>query len=539
VGGGYAPMRTPTVEELRRTNTKYQDRASSWKLFLSIYKGVDSLLKNGYIPKHEREPQSAYERRIKELYSFGYSKSVVKILTFHLFNKPPIGRQLKALESNKIWEMFFRDSNLQGDHYDLVLRHISLYASILGHMGVLVDKGQGFYQTKKEQKDAKIYPYIASYQPPAILDWEWGINENKRPVLKMVKLLDDDGTYRIWTEQEWGTFIIEKSTTNAGSNTNPNIGVPVVNINGPGPERKVSIGMGMEQVKPVASGINPLKEVPFFWFYNLKTEDNFIGESDIEDIARTDLSVIKNTSQIEEIINFAAFPMMLKPRLPADPSKSQQSVQEDEVSVQIIQEYDPEYPESKPEWMKPEVESAVRAILDTISKKVQEIYRAANIGGITSTEVSTQAKSGVALKTEFQMLNSNLVSKAINLEKAENKILEFFLKWEMLWDELKNEVHFGRSKNFDVQEISVDLANALTAKTVVMSDTFNALLQKQTARQVLPSMSEDEQMVIDKEIEQSIQKKSEVTVTEQMDQEDPETQAIMDKGMGAEQEIEE
>ena len=282
-----------------------------------------------------------------------------------------------------------------------------------------------------------------------------------------------------------------------------------------------------------------MKEVPFFWFYNLKTEDNFIGESDIEDIARTDLSVIKNTSQIEEIINFAAFPMMLKPRLPADPSKSQQSVQEDEVSVQIIQEYDPEYPESKPEWMKPEVESAVRAILDTISKKVQEIYRAANIGGITSTEVSTQAKSGVALKTEFQMLNSNLVSKAINLEKAENKILEFFLKWEMLWDELKNEVHFGRSKNFDVQEISVDLANALTAKTVVMSDTFNALLQKQTARQVLPSMSEDEQMVIDKEIEESIQKKSEVTVTEQMDQEDPETQAIMDKGMGAEQEIEE
>ena len=179
-------------------------------------------------------------------------------------------------------------------------------------------------------------------------------------------------------------------------------------------------------------------------------------------------------------------------------------MQEDEVSVQIIQEYDPDYPESKPEWMKPEVESAVRAILDTISKKVQEIYRAANIGGITSTEVSTQAKSGVALKTEFQMLNSNLVSKAINLEKAENKILEFFLKWENEWESLKNEVHFGRAKNFDVQEIAVDLANALTAKTVVMSSTFNALLQKQTARQVLPSMSEDEQMMVDKEIDDMV-----------------------------------
>ena len=264
-------MNTPTIEELKSTHQKYKDRVTDWKLFLSIYKGIQSIVKNGYVPKHEREPQAAYDRRIKELYSFGYSKSVVKILTFHLFNKPPIGRQLKALEGNDIWEMFFKDANLQGDHYDIVLRHISLYASIMGHMGVLVDKPPGNYTTKQEQKDAKVYPYIAAYQPPAILDWRWGKDNNKRPVLEMVKLLDNDGTYRIWTRKEWATFTIEQAGTS--TNTGPNISVPVVNVNGPAPAQRASIGMGTEKVVKGLEGQNPLNEIPFFWFYNLKTKD--------------------------------------------------------------------------------------------------------------------------------------------------------------------------------------------------------------------------------------------------------------------------
>lgn len=519
-------MKLYTVDELKKVNIKYQDHIDRWKLFIAVYKGINALVKGGYIPKHEREPQASYERRIKELYSFGYSKSVVKILTFHLFNKPPIGRQLKALENDEIWEMFFRDSNLRGDHYDIVIRGISLYASILGHVGVLIDRPSGTYKTKKDQKDSKVYPYIATYQPAAILDWEFGKDENKRPILKMVKLLDDDGTYRIWTREEWATFVIEEQQS---VYSQPNTSVTVVNENGPSPAQRVSIGTGTEKATKTGEGPNPLGEIPFFWFYNLKSDETPIGESDIEDISRIDLSIIKNASQIEEIINFAAFPMMLKPKLPADPTRTDQSIQEDEVSVQSVQEFDPEYPESKPEWMKTEVEPAINAILQTIGKKVEEIYRAANIGGITSTETSRQAKSGIALKTEFQMLNSSLVTKAINLEKAENRILEFFLKWEKVWEKLKNEVHMGRSKNFDTEEIAVDLANALTAKTVVVSRTFNALLQKQTARQVLPSMSEDEQMDVDREIEEGVELMKENPVKE-MDEADEETQNIIDNG---------
>lgn len=518
-------MKNYTVDELRAVNPKYEEHVASWRLFLSVYKGIQTIVKRGYIPKHEREPQTAYDRRVKELYSFGYSKSVVKILTFHLFNKPPSGRQLKALENNELWELFFNDSNLQGDTYDIMIRNVSLYASIFGHMGILVDRAEGKFLNKKEQKDAGVYPYVATYQPNAILDWKWGKDENKRPVLQMVKLLDNDGTYRIWTREEWAVYkIVENGQTNTDSGQ---VGVPIISVDGY-IKGRTSVGVGDEKVEKIGEGRNPLEEVPFFWFYNLKTDEVSIGESDIEDISRIDISIIKNCSQIEEIINFAAFPMMRKPRMPADPSKTQQSMQDDEVSVQIVQEFDPEFPESKPEWMKPEVESAIASVLDTITKKVTEIYRAANIGGITTTETSTQAKSGVALKTEFQMLNSSLVFKSTNLEKAENKILELFLKWENEWEKMKNEVHFGRAKSFNVEDVALDLANALTANTIVMSTTFNSLLQKQSARQVLPSMSEDEQNIIDEEIDANVAL-LDTDPTNTIEDEDEETQEIIDQ----------
>ena len=280
-------------------------------------------------------------------------------------------------------------------------------------------------------------------------------------------------------------------------------------------------------------GANELGRIPFLWLYNQQSNVIGIGESDLNEISRLDISLIKNASQIEEIINFAAFPMMIRPKRDAKPNKVAVENQDDEVSVQSVIEYDPEYPESKPEWLTPEVQSAIDSILKHMEFKVGEIYRAANIGGLAGTQVSTVAKSGVALKSEFQILNSVLVSKSMNLEKAENKILELWLLWENIWDSLGDKVHFGRSKSFNVEDVAADLENALLANTIVMSKTFNGLLQKQTSKQVLPSMSEDEQAIVDTEINAYIEKAPEPGEDIPLDLQglDSETSAIAGAGM--------
>jgi len=530
-------------EEIKSVHLEYRINLALWKLYMAAYKGIDAIVRGNYIPQHEREPDIAYTRRIKDLYSFAYSKSVSGIFTYHLLNKPPQGRKLQKIEKNEFWTMFFKDANLYGDSYDATISSLSLNASIQGHMGILIDKSPVKFKTIKEQKDAKVYPYIAAYHPPAILDWKFEKDEFYRPYLSYLKLLDEDGRYRIWTKDTWAVYEITDSegrpeapnvsivSLSAGSSNSQITGAKAAPGSKPIP---VTIPSSRgEVVEPISQGDNKLGFIPFIWYYNLKTDKQGIGESDLSEIARIDISLVKNASQIEEIINFAAFPMLMKPKRDADPKK-QALEQDDEVSVQSVVEYDPEYPESKPEWLTPEVEKAISSILKTMEHKVGEIYRSANIGGLAGTEVSTQAKSGVALKAEFQILNSILVAKSMNLEKAENKILEYWLKWEEVWDKYKEEVNFGRSKSFNVEDVAADLENALTAKTIVMSKTFNGLLQKQTAKQVLPSMSEDDQNLINQEIDDAVDKMpepGESTTGEIDDEDNPGTRNIIDKGM--------
>ena len=485
------------VEELKQTHELYDNNISIWKRYKAVFEGIETIIKQGYITKHEREPQAAYDRRIEELYGLGYSKSIVKILTFFLFKTPP-QRSLKELDKEEQWNMFFTDSNLMGDDFDTTMMQLAKYASIYGQIGVLLDKSPVKYQTKAQEKENKVYPYVALYHPQAILDWEIAKVINKRPYLAMVKLLNDDGTYLIWTQESWEIWEIEEDED--------------------GNKKDAS----EDDAVLVQEGDNKLGFVPFFWHYNNQTDEQGVGVSDLSDIARIDISIIKNLSQVEEIIDYAAFPMMLKPRRDARPNEVMANPADDEVGVQAVQEFDPEYPETKPEWLKSEVQESVTAVLSLISKKVSEIYRSSNIGGLSATEVQTQAKSGVALQTEFQMLNAELVSKAINLEKTENKILNMWLKWQMIWEQFNEKVHMGRARTYDIENLAVELDNALTAKTLVISQKFDELVQKQISRQILPTISEDDTAQIDQEIENNVQNPMEVDILDNIPEEDEE-----------------
>jgi hypothetical protein len=478
-----SPKRMLTVGDLIATHNLYDENVEEWSMLQAVYDGIRSIIMNGYIKQHEREPDSSFKRRKDELFGLGYSKSIVEIFHFYLFKKPP-KRQIGSLKNERVWDLFSNDSDLYGNNMDSVLMESSLYSAIQGHMGILVDKASTFFNNKLEQYEAKVYPYMAKYFPAAILDWVYERDDNSRPRLAMLKLLDDLGgteQYRIWHLDSWEIWELPKDQN--GNPDKSNTEAEGIFIN---------------------SGENPIGEIPFIWQYNLKSKNIGVGVSDIHEVSRIDLSIIRNLSQIEEIINFAAFPIMRKPMRDISPTDVNNPQQDDEVSVQAIIEYDPESPESKPDWLPSEAAGPIQATLDFIAKKIQEIYRSSNAGGMAATEIQTQAKSGVALKTEFQLLNAKLAGKAMNLDAVEMKAVEYFLKWEDLWEKYKEDYIVERDRTYDVENLAVDLENALTAKTVVISNTFDELLQKQTARQVLPTASEEDLSSIDAEIESAV-----------------------------------
>jgi hypothetical protein len=298
-------------------------------------------------------------------------------------------------------------------------------------------------------------------------------------------LQNDDGRYTMWFRDHFEIWEVSKNEDGSEKGS-------------------------QEKADLIESSSYDLGEIPFFFVVNKKWKKWPIGKSDVSDVARIDVSIIRNLSQGEEIIDYTAFPMMRKPMLEGRPDQQVSKV--DDVGPTAVLEFDPDNPDSKPDWLESKSEGPLKAIIDWIKNKVSEIYRGSNIGGMAATEVQTQAKSGVALQTEFQMLNSALVRKAITLEKLELSIYRIWYKWEYGEIEAKKyheETVVERDRTYDVENLAQDLDNILTAKTIVLSKTFNEAMQMKTARMMLPSWNDSQLSDIDQEIEESVEEKEE------------------------------
>ena len=93
----------------------------------------------------------------------------------------------------------------------------------------------------------------------------------------------------------------------------------------------------------------------------------------------------------------------------------------------------------------------LEAILKTMDSTVKAIDRMAHLGAIRAVE--TRQMSGVAMQSEFLMLDAKLCEKAKNLELAEEQIFRLFSLWQgQAWDgSIKYPMAFHiRDKNLDI-----------------------------------------------------------------------------------------
>jgi len=480
-----------TTSALQETHEIYQEYRGEWTFLQAAYNGAKDLVAFGAIIRHERESEVNYTRRINEAYGFSYSRSIVELFNFYLF-KEIVNRDLGKLAKEELWSLFVKDCNLEADEFDEFLLAAGRAASIQGQCGILVDKPIIETETRADEVSNEIYPYVSLYKSLAILDWKYERDKFNKPKLVYLKLKDDDDLYRVWKLDSWEIWEepdLEKGVSTATyTRTSPSS--PEAQFTG-----KKRTGKG--QAVLVNSGENPLGEIPWIWLYNSKTGERGVGYPDISDIARIDASIMRNLSEIEEVITFGAFPMMVKPST----GQGQSGLQSDQVGITALLEFDPEHPESKPSWLKAEVAEPVDAILKVIAKKIEEIYRTSNAGGMASMEISSQAKSGTALKAEFQLLNAKLVAKGVLLEKAEMEIIRFWLAWQNQ-KEWFSDVKIERAETYEVENLAQNLENILTSKSIVTSsDIFKKKIEKKTVRLMLSGETDELFAKIDKEID--------------------------------------
>jgi len=118
------------------------------------------------------------------------------------------------------------------------------------------------------------------------------------------------------------------------------------------------------------------------------------------------------------------------------------------------------------------------------------------MGSVRATE--SKIASGIALQTEFQLLNARLSEKADYLENAEEQIWSLFALWQnKVWD---GKIDYPDT--FDIRDWASDLQLLQTAKASgVKSETFT----KEIDKQIVNAVVDDDEKIneINKEIDSS------------------------------------
>ena len=152
-------------------------------------------------------------------------------------------------------------------------------------------------------------------------------------------------------------------------------------------------------------------------------------------------------------------------------------------------------PNLKPYIIQPSGQN-LDGIMKCIQTKIDAIDRITHMGSVRAT--TGQVASGIALQTEFQLLNARLSEKADHLENAEESIWSLFAMWQnQTWD---GSIEYPDT--FDIRDWASDVQLLQTAKA---SGVKSATFTKEIDKQIVSAVIDDDDAIntINNEIDNS------------------------------------
>ena len=214
---------------------------------------------------------------------------------------------------------------------------------------------------------------------------------------------------------------------------------------------------------------NLIGKIPAVILYNSKSHKRGIGQSDLTDIADLQKSIYNEFSEIEQLIRLTNHPSLVKTP----------SVNASAGAGAVIEMPDEMEPNLKPYLLQPSGQN-LQAIMDSINSKTESINRLAHTGAIRTTR--SQVNSGIALQTEFELLNARLSEKADNLEIAEEQLFRLYALFQNT--QFDGEINYPDT--FNIRDYATDLAYYQQAKAInIESPTLQKEIDKEIARAVI------------------------------------------------------
>ncbi len=418
----------------------YKENVSLWEYYIRSYNGGYDYTVGQYLSRYNLEQDNEFNQRLANTPCDNHCKNIIQIYSSFLFRVRP-SRDFGEMADEPSLRAFLKDADLEGNNFNSVMKQAQNYASIYGHCFLILDKPSIQTNTRAEELDQDIRPYISIVTPENCLDWNFKRDINGKYYLDYLKVREevdrDGGTYvRIWY-----------------------------------PDRIETVYITEEKTEPtlIDTADNLIGKIPAVILYNAKSHKRGIGQSDLTDIADLQKSIYNEYSEIEQLIRLTNHPSLVKtPGVNASAGAG--------AVIEMPEETEPNL---KPYLLQPSGQN-LNAIMDSITNKVNAINRIAHTGAVRTTKQAVS--SGIALQTEFELLNARLSEKADNLQIAEEQLFRIYAMFQDVT--FDGEINYPDS--FNIRDYAYDLQYFSMAKAMnLQSPTFNKEVDKEIARAVL------------------------------------------------------
>ena len=426
-------------DEALDTHKDYKENINQWEYYIRSYNGGYDYTLGQYLNRYNLELDNEFNQRLANTPCDNHCKNIIQIYSSFLF-RAKAKRDFGSMADETSLEFFMKDADLEGNSFNSVIKQAQNYASIYGHCFMILDKPAIQTRTRAEELNQDIRPYISLVTPENCLDWNFKREVNGKYYLDYLKIREevdkDGGIYlRMWYPDRVDT-VYQKDN---------------------------------EEPQIIDTANNPIGKIPAVILYNSKSHKRGIGQSDLTDISDLQKAIYNEYSEIEQLIRLTNHPSLVKtPGVNASAGAG--------AVIEMPEEMEPNL---KPYLLQPSGQN-LNAIMESIKHKVEAINRIAHTGAVRTTR--QQVSSGIALQTEFELLNARLSEKADNLEIAEESLFRLYAQFQNT--QFDGEIVYPDS--FNIRDYATDLQFYSMAKSMnLQSPTFNKEIDKEIVRSVI------------------------------------------------------
>lgn len=374
-------------EQLTTGNLIYQRNHARWLYLYNSYIGGQEYKDGHYLTKYQLETPAEYNARIQTTPLQNHCASVISVYNSFLFRECP-DRNYGSIANLPELADFIDDVDYEGRSLDNFMKEISTWAGVFGHCWVMVTKANINAVTLADEQANGVRPYLSLLTPMVVLDWSWERSINGKYDLSFLRYVEEvngsNQTIKTWTK--------DLITTHE------------VNIND-------------KTIMSYVEEENQLGKIPAVIAYNARSITRGVGVSAINDIADMQKSIYNSLSEVDQSIRLDSHPSLVKT------AETLAGIGAGSI-IQMPENLDPQL---KP-FILDFAGANIQNIYLSIDNAVGAIEKMAALGAVRSTQAS--AMSGVALDTEFQLLNSKLSEMADNLELAEEQMWRLWCEYQ-------------------------------------------------------------------------------------------------------------